>query len=94
MATSLICPRAVENHSHAPIGAAPNSNPGMISSSTQAIISLGRLISTSSVPANDNMDLCLVLEASSSRSPCRGSIIGVMRYTSLYSIMLRSGPAS
>src|SRR5882757_3944238 len=83
MATELIVPIIVENQAEAAIGAAPSSNPGISSSSTQEIISLGRLISVSSVPASDSIDLFLVLEASSSRSPRLGSIFGVMRHTSL-----------
>src|ERR1700722_1617625 len=59
-------------------GAAPSNRPGKPISSIQAITSFGRLISASRVPANDNIDFRLVLAASSSMSPLRGSSIGVI----------------
>ena len=40
----------------------------------QATISLGRLISTSMLPNSDSIERRLVLEASSSMSPWRGSM--------------------
>ena len=59
-------------------GAAPSSRPGKPISSIQAITSFGRLISASRLPINDSSDRRLVLAASSSMSPFRGSRIGVI----------------
>ena len=59
----------------APLRAAGRENR---SSSIQAIASFGRLISASRLPINDNSDRRLVLAASSSMSPFRGSRIGVI----------------
>ena len=62
------------SHSTKTIGARPSRRPGTTSSSAQATISLGRLISTSMLPASDSIERRLVLEASSSMSPRRGSM--------------------
>jgi hypothetical protein len=47
--------------------------------SIHAIASLGRLISASKLPASENNDRRLVLDASSSISPPRGSMMGFIR---------------
>jgi hypothetical protein len=59
-------------------GAIPSRRPGRATSSSHAPISFGRLISASSVPASASSERPLVLEASSSASPARGSRIGVV----------------
>jgi hypothetical protein len=57
-------------------GAMPSRRPGTPIRSVQATTSLGRLISTSKLPASENSDRRFVLDASSSISPSRGSMIG------------------
>jgi hypothetical protein len=67
---------AAENHSDTMSGATPSMMPGSPMRSIHAITSLGRLISASKLPASANNDRRLVLDASSSISPSRGSMIG------------------
>jgi hypothetical protein len=55
------------------IGVNPRIKPGMASNKIQAIASLGRLISPSRLPASESSERRLVLDASSSMSPRRGS---------------------
>ncbi len=57
-------------------GASPSSRPGTTIRRIQAKISFGRLISTRRLPKSDSIERRLVLEASSSMSPWRGSRIG------------------
>jgi hypothetical protein len=64
------------NHMVVAIGTRPSRIPGTTRRRPQAMISLGRLISTSMPPASASMERFLVLEASSSMSPWRGSMIG------------------
>src|SRR5262245_60454606 len=64
------------SHSAKTIGIKPSSRPGSRSRIVQAKISLGRLISTSRLPASDSIERALVLEASSSMSPRLGSMMG------------------
>ena len=59
-------------------GAMPSRKPGRPISSTHANTSLGRLISATKLPASANSDRRFVLDASSSVSPFRGSIIGII----------------
>src|SRR5215469_1259076 len=60
-------------------GLRPRSKPGSTISSIQARANLGRLISAKRLPAIARSDRCLVLEASSSTSPRRGSISEVTK---------------
>src|SRR5262245_14627106 len=60
------------------IGARPMSRPGAATSQIQASASLGKLISASSVPVNAKSECRSGLEASSSISPPRGSMTGLM----------------
>src|SRR5262245_58077042 len=62
----------------ASIGARPMSRPGAATSQVQARASLGKLISASSVPVNAKSECRSGLEASSSISPPRGSMTGLM----------------
>src|SRR5262245_53517093 len=64
------------SHSAKIIGTKPSSRPGITSRTAQAKINLGRLISTSRLPASDSIERALVLEASSSMSPRLGSMMG------------------
>src|SRR5262249_13852501 len=57
------------------IGASPMRRPGRISREIQATTSLGRLISTNMLPASESRERRFVLDASSSISPKRGSMI-------------------
>jgi hypothetical protein len=61
----------------ATIGATPSIKPGTTINRVNAIRSFGRLISASRLPNSDNIERRLVLEASSSMSPRRGSMAGV-----------------
>src|SRR5262245_30653121 len=63
----------------ATIGATPSIKPGTTINRVNAIRSFGRLISASRLPNSDNIERRLVLEASSSMSPRRGSMAGVKR---------------
>ena len=58
-------------------GASPSSRAGTTNSIVQDKISLGRLISASKLPASDSSERRLVLDASSSTSPPRGSMTGL-----------------
>src|SRR5262249_26507657 len=64
------------NQEEISIGASPMRRPGRMRSKTQATTSLGRLISTSMLPASESSERRCVLDASSSISPRRGSMIG------------------
>ena len=57
-------------------GDSPSTSAGPTTSSVQATASFGRLISESRLPASASSERRLVLEASSSRSPRRGSRTG------------------
>src|SRR5258705_7663736 len=57
-------------------GVSPSSRPGTTNSIVQDKASLGRLISASKLPASDSSERLLVLDASSSTSPLRGSMMG------------------
>ena len=59
-------------------GAIPSSRAGTTNSIIQERISLGKLISASRLPASDSSERRLVLDASSSTSPPRGSMNGLM----------------
>ena len=61
-------------HIEATIGASPRIRPGTASNKIQAIASLGRLISPSRLPTSESSERRLVLDASSSTSPRRGSM--------------------
>src|SRR5436190_1877690 len=60
-------------------GESPMRTPGAISSSTHAVMSRGKLISETRLPAKESSERRLGLEASSSTSPRRGSMSGFMR---------------
>ena len=71
----------LDNVSSQPVttsGVRPSRRLGSTISSVQANNSLGRLTSASKLPASESSERRLVLEASSSRSPRRGSISGIM----------------
>ena len=68
----------VEIHSDTRSGVMPSMMPGSPIRSTHAITSFGRLISASKLPASANNDRRLVLDASSSTSPSRGSMMSFM----------------
>src|SRR5437660_962337 len=57
----------------------PSTREGPTSISIHAARSFGRLISESKVPASASRDRLLVLDASSSTSPARGSMTGLIR---------------
>lgn len=61
----------------ATIGATPSIRLGTTISHIQATASFGMLISASRLPASDSSERRLVLDASSSMSPRRGSIFGL-----------------
>ena len=61
----------------------PSIIPGNPIRSVQATANLGRLISTSKLPASENNDRRFVLDASSSISPLRGSMIGFIDFLQL-----------
>src|SRR5262249_7005039 len=66
---------AAISHEDTSIGASPMRRPGRISREIQATTSLGRLISTNMLPASESSERRFVLDASSSISPKRGSMI-------------------
>src|SRR5262245_25683151 len=57
-------------------GASPSSRLGTTSMMSHASASFGKLISTNRLPASETSERRLVLDASSSKSPRRGSRIG------------------
>src|SRR6478752_2770053 len=61
-------------HNAATTGATPSTRPGPTISRNHATASFGRLISASRLPASESSERRLVLDASSSTSPRRGSI--------------------
>jgi hypothetical protein len=65
---------SVASHAEAMSGATPRRTLGSRIRSVQANASFGRLISARRLPAMPSSERCLVLEASSSMSPKRGSI--------------------
>ncbi len=64
------------NQIAATTGATPSTRPGPTISRNQATTNFGRLISASRLPASDSSERRLVLDASSSTSPRRGSMTG------------------
>src|SRR5262245_33003814 len=68
---------SLSNQIAATIGATPSAKPGTTTSRLKATTSFGRLISASRLPASDNSERRLELDASSSMSPRRGSIAGL-----------------
>ena len=60
--------------------------------SIQAMASFGRLISTSKLPASENNDRRFVLEASSSISPLRGSMMGFIDFLQLCAAAIGTAP--
>src|SRR6185295_235459 len=60
------------------MGARPSNRPGATTSQSQAIASFGKLISASNVPARERSECRSGLDASSSMSPLRGSMTGLM----------------
>src|SRR5262245_9548896 len=62
------------------IGAMPSINAGTMTSDIHANASLVMLTSASSEPASASSERPLGLDASSSMSPRRGSIVGIKRY--------------
>ncbi len=70
---------AAENHSDTMSGVMPSTRPGSPIRSVHATASFGRLISASKLPASENNERRLVLDASSSMSPSRGSMIGFIQ---------------
>jgi len=69
----IILREAIPIQAEAAIGANPRIRPGTASNKVQAIASLGRLISPSRLPTSESSERRLVLDASSSMSPRRGS---------------------
>src|SRR6267142_5968075 len=74
----VILRETILTQAEATSGASPSSRPGTTNSIVQDKISLGRLISASKLPASDSSERRLVLDASSSTSPPRGSMTGFM----------------
>src|ERR1700730_17909269 len=72
-------PEIVATQAEAMSGDNPSTRAGPMSISSQAVASFGRLISDSNVPASASRDRFLVLDASSSTSPARGSMTGFIR---------------
>ena len=68
------------SQTEASTGAIPSIKPGMPINSIQATASFGKLISASRLPASDSSERRLVLDASSSTSPRRGSMAGFKRF--------------
>jgi hypothetical protein len=66
-------------------GAKPSTTAGTTISSSEAIASLGRLISIARLPASESSDRRLVLDQSSSTSPWRGSMNRLITYQRIYS---------
>jgi hypothetical protein len=64
----------------ATIGAMPSINAGTMTSDIQASASLAMLTSANSVPASASSERPLGLDASSSMSPRRGSIVWIKPY--------------
>src|SRR5262245_10536021 len=81
------------SHSAKTIGTNPSSRPGSRSRIAQAKISLGRLISTSKLPASDSIERALVLEASSSMSPRLGSTMGAASRALAWGLFVLRGRA-
>src|SRR5262245_34324750 len=80
-------------HAAKTIGMKPSSRPGSRSRIAQAKISLGRLISTSKLPASDSIERALVLEASSSMSPRLGSTMGAASRALAWGLFVLRGRA-
>src|SRR6266540_5930511 len=72
------------NQIAATIGAIPSTNPGMTTRRVKATANFGRLISASRLPASDSSERRLVLDASSSMSPRRGSMAGLKQLLQTY----------
>ena len=72
----LILPKTFTAQAEAISGDSPSTRHGMTSITNQAVRSFGRLISESKLPPSARSDLLLVLDASSSTSPARGSRSG------------------
>ena len=72
-------PASLPAHTPAISGTSPTITAGTMNRMSQATTSLARLISPSKLPAIVRSELDLVLDASSSMSPCRGSTNGCMR---------------
>jgi len=70
----------------------PSIIPGNPIRSVQATASLGRLISTSKLPASESNDRRFVLDASSSISPSRGSMIGFHRSLQICAAVSSTAP--
>src|SRR6266576_3476493 len=68
---------SLPNQIAATIGAIPRAKPGTTRRRVKATTSFGRLISASRLPASDKSERRLVLDASSSMSPRRGSMAGL-----------------
>ncbi len=79
MSAGVSFPVSLSAHSAAISGASPTITAGTMNKMSQATISLARLISPSRLPAMVSSELDLVLDASSSMSPCRGSTNGFIR---------------
>ena len=75
LASAVILPETDVNQAVTTSGASPSSKPGRPARMIQASASLGRLISPSRLPAMASSERFLVLLASSSASPARGSMI-------------------
>src|SRR5438874_2626396 len=69
-------PEILLTHAEAIRGESPIAAQGRMSSNIQAVSSLGKLISEIRLPASDKSDRRFGLDASSSRSPRRGSMTG------------------
>src|SRR5215813_5736236 len=72
----LIFPNTFTAQAEAISGDRPSTRHGTTSITNQAVRSFGRLISESKLPPRARSDLLLVLDASSSMSPARGSRTG------------------
>ncbi len=79
MRAGVIFPASFPAHAEATSGISPTTTAGTMNKMSQATTSLARLISPSRLPAMVKSELDLVLDASSSMSPCRGSTNGFMR---------------
>src|SRR5271165_3819712 len=64
-----ICPEILATQADTMSGESPSRRQGATSISSQAVSSLGRLISERRLPASESSDRLLVLDASSSMSP-------------------------
>ena len=80
----MILRETILTQAEATSGVSPSSRPGTTNSIVQDKASLGRLISASKLPASDSSERLLVLDASSSTSPLRGSMMGFIAVSEHY----------